>query len=91
MFSRYELDADRHAAAARSGYAAPVGDGGCNAWEGLSYSGNPWFGVPSCYIYDTNMDPVTLHDYCSYSPDTFVNISFKGPCSLHDFAWNRGR
>lgn len=51
--------------------------------------------VPSNYVYDTSgrSGPVTLHDYCSYSPDEFPspvggNVSFQGPCARHDLCYD---
>jgi hypothetical protein len=45
--------------------------------------------VPSNYVYNTHLNPVELHDYCTHSPDEFPNpvgsnASFHGPCARHD-------
>ncbi|MCI2266676.1 phospholipase A2 [Sediminivirga luteola] len=56
--------------------------------------------VPSNYVYckvwvTSRCRPKNLHDYCSWSPDTFAytagravlaTVSFKGPCARHDLA-----
>ncbi|MFB0836049.1 phospholipase A2 [Arthrobacter halodurans] len=40
--------------------------------------------VPADYIYDVNHARRTLHDYCSFSPDSWGNADFRGPCARHD-------
>lgn len=48
-------------------------------------------GIPSGYIYNTNMQPKQLHDYCTASPDSFGNANFKGSCAIHDMCIDKGR
>jgi hypothetical protein len=50
--------------------------------------------VPSNYVYDTSgrSGKVSLHDYCTKSPDEFPNpigknASFRGPCARHDMCY----
>jgi hypothetical protein len=51
--------------------------------------------VPSNYVYDTSgrSGRVSLHDYCTKSPDEFPNpigknASFRGPCARHDLCYS---
>jgi hypothetical protein len=51
--------------------------------------------VPSNYVYDTSgrSGRVSLHDYCTKSPDEFPNpigknASFRGPCARHDMCYS---
>lgn len=53
--------------------------------------------VPDSYDYnpDANKD-VTLHDYCTKSPDEFPapgadNARFQGPCARHDMCYERNK
>jgi len=51
-------------------------------------------GIPSNYIYNTNLKPTTLHDYCTVSPDWYrpvgaKNADFRGPCARHDLCYER--
>ncbi len=48
--------------------------------------------IPSNYQYHPNSGPqVTLHDYCSHSPDEFpapgTNANFRGACARHDMCY----
>jgi hypothetical protein len=47
--------------------------------------------IPSNYVYNTSGANVTLHDYCSYSPDEFpapgANANFRGACARHDMCY----
>lgn len=61
--------------------AAPASgatSGGLQAMQLLGIS------IPSNYVYNTNMSPKELHDYCTSSPDSFGNANFKGSCARHD-------
>ena len=40
--------------------------------------------VPSNYVYNPDGPNKTLHDYCSYSPDSWGKANFRGPCARHD-------
>lgn len=40
--------------------------------------------IPWNYVYNTNHPQKTLHDYCSYSPDMWLNADFRGSCARHD-------
>ena len=40
--------------------------------------------VPSNYVYNPDGPHKTLHDYCSYSPDSYGSANFRGPCARHD-------
>jgi len=41
--------------------------------------------IPSNYVYDPGQG--SLHDYCTSSPDGFLNADFKGPCARHDMCY----
>lgn len=47
--------------------------------------------VPGRYIYNPKLEPVTLHDYCTKSPDEFSapggGVYFQGPCARHDLCY----
>ncbi len=44
--------------------------------------------IPSNYVYNpTTTYQRTLHDYCSYSPDSFFSANFRGPCARHDMCY----
>jgi hypothetical protein len=52
--------------------------------------------IPSTYEYHPNSGPhVTLHDYCTSSPDSFpapgTNADFRGPCARHDMCYGGTR
>lgn len=49
--------------------------------------------VPRGYIYCPYIGcrDRTLHDYCSYSPDSWGAADFRGPCAYHDMAIERIR
>lgn len=40
--------------------------------------------IPSGYVYNTNLNPKSLHDYCTASPDEWGNANFRGACARHD-------
>ena len=44
--------------------------------------------VPSNYVYDTNLEPVARHDYCTSSPDSYFAADFRGPCARHDLCYD---
>lgn len=46
--------------------------------------------IPSNYVYNTNIKPKELHDYCTSSPDSFGNANFKGSCARHDLCIQAG-
>jgi hypothetical protein len=62
---------------------------------GIAHAGGAKFvSVPSNYIYDTSgrSGKVSLHDYCTMSPDEFPNpigknADFRGPCARHDLCY----
>lgn len=47
--------------------------------------------VPYNYIYNPRLDPKSLHDYCTLSPDSVElfgkDIDFSGPCANHDICY----
>lgn len=46
--------------------------------------------VPSNYKYHPDRGPrVTLHDYCSHSPDKYGDATFRGPCARHDMCYEK--
>lgn len=50
-----------------------------------AFSRPAFVGIPKGYRYcPTNCKPTRLHDYCSLSPDSFLNANFRGPCAKHD-------
>ena len=41
--------------------------------------------VPSTYKYcPSTCKPKSLHDYCTWSPDSWFKANFRGPCAIHD-------
>lgn len=44
--------------------------------------------VPGDYVYDTNLEPVARHDYCTSSPDSYFAADFRGPCARHDLCYD---
>jgi hypothetical protein len=62
---------------------------------GIAQAGDAKFvSVPSNYVYDTSgrSGRVSLHDYCTKSPDEFPNpigknADFRGPCARHDICY----
>jgi hypothetical protein len=62
---------------------------------GIAQAGERFVSVPSNYVYDTSgrSGKVTLHDYCTKSPDEFPNpfgknADFRGPCARHDMCYS---
>lgn len=53
-------------------------------------NGATYVTIPSNYVYDTNAKQKTLHDYCSYSPDSWGGANFRGPCARHDMCIQAG-
>lgn len=53
-------------------------------------NGATYVTIPSNYVYDTNAKQKTLHDYCSYSPDSWGGANFRGPCARHDMCIESG-
>lgn len=51
--------------------------------------------IPPEYVYDPNLEPVTLHDYCTKSADEpnienhqgQQSVDFRGPCAPHDLCY----
>ena len=46
--------------------------------------------IPPGYVYDPSLPDRTLHDYCSYSPDSYGKADFRGPCAGHDMCIEAG-
>lgn len=56
--------------------------------ESLSGKG-PKVKVPRNYHYHPKTGPdKALHDYCTKSPDTFNNVTWRGPCAIHDMCYH---
>ncbi|MDI6099274.1 phospholipase A2 [Actinoplanes sp. NEAU-A12] len=43
--------------------------------------------IPSNYVYDPSRG--SLHDYCTWSPDRWRNVDFRGSCARHDMCYER--
>lgn len=72
--------------AQRTGVPFPSsGPGGPTVFAGDGLNVVP---IPDDYIYDTSLEPVGRHDYCTNSADEFpspgVNAKFQGACAVHD-------
>lgn len=51
----------------------------------VAFSRPAYVGIPKGYRYcPKTCTPTRLHDYCSLSPDSFLNANFRGPCAKHD-------
>lgn len=68
----------------------------CTAVAGLAASPagavESYVSVPSSYVYNPNLAPTSLHDYCTKSPDEYpavgaANANFRGPCARHDLCY----
>ncbi|WP_141732751.1 phospholipase A2 [Oligoflexus tunisiensis] len=45
-----------------------------------------YVGIPKGYVYNPKLG--TTHDYCSYSPDSYLKANFRGPCARHDICYD---
>ncbi|GGF43968.1 phospholipase A2 [Williamsia phyllosphaerae] len=57
--------------------------------QSRSTSAAAFVGIPSNYVYNTNLAPVARHDYCTSSPDSYFAADFRGPCARHDLCYDR--
>jgi hypothetical protein len=59
-------------------------DAGLDEEEDMSF--RKFVGVPKGYVYNPKLG--TTHDYCSYSPDSYLKANFRGPCARHDMCYD---
>lgn len=73
---------------AASAYYSPSNGVCSDARTGKAYrfDSTGYVQIPSDYCFGTNSRQVTLHDWCTKSPDAYAyyGVSFKGPCAYHD-------
>lgn len=69
---------------ARLGLAAAAVAFGLTVFAAAPAVASGYVSVPSNYVYNPNASDKTVHDYCSYSPDSWGKANFRGPCARHD-------
>lgn len=93
------VDTTQMMGATQNPYPAPTQN---SLWH---HNGKTWqvvspISIPGNYIYNTNLAPTGLHDFCSKSQDLwgedagYLNATnrvadFRGPCAQHDMCYER--